>query len=1196
MPKAAINDVASFFKDDKAGNHAAAATVLSTLCADAANAPNILQCGGAQGLLQASNSTDDPVAKVRAQAALGQLAPALFGDKVDLMVDSPLLAVRAFWCPEACEFLSPRMKQKYPELYAMPNNFFFELFHLCAWLTLKRHDAGDISKSSGSAGGVAGGAAYKMAMKVAIESIREVIETFENEPAAARFFSSIFCDVSLRSKSSIEAFEGFVIMDLTDIGHLGVEVLNRVDGMRLATNALTSLYRRYLSVESPLQWKDLFKDATKTAYCLKYMFRESLPRTKQKFTEHLDKNLEGKPKQLFTELVEGAFGLYKGLVDQETLATTDFLTNAQALVDVVIDGTKHADERVKLLGEIAARYMKTYIEHDPPKLPLTPHHTQVVAMLIFSQFFEQRERCLREFDQRSVILQMATGEGKSIVIAMMAIYTVVRLKKRVHVLENNDGLLQRDFKTYEPFYKQFGLTCAKSIDATSDICYCLKKHNNTFFNEQMVNGGLDLSETVLIVDEVDDLVVNEKPSLLYNKADVELSPQYHACYAALSKGETKPITAEKMIWEDCKRIKQTADAKKDGTDYVLEKLEDGNKCWLMLEKLEDGTGRLPKVPLTDDWLVYKNFADFGIEPTKDTFRNCLCTPFMYNKYCCIFGLTGSVGGEAERAYIRRTYNAVPYEVPQFLYTCDNTDKEPAKNLGVEIVPNSLEMVQRVALIAKQYYQKVPVLIITRGSENDELRKIYAALNKLIPDDPNEVMPKPSKWGPRAKRIPGIQRLQERNDQGELIIDECETTVERATKRCYTDSRQPYFRVTVTDWFGGRGHDFDCMDERANAAGGMLVIATSIPDAREWIQWKGRTARQDRPGQYLVVLSEKEEPFRSVPGLGEQLKPLSPDGKIEALLTRKDEAIRESLASFEAQQARGAWLNEVCQKYYREKPREPSASWPSKEQRLSDTRLREMLKVPFASGEKIREAAKDRLGLTLEGPPAEWGWAAEDQFGIEAKRKSMAVIFLIDRTYLKFLQKVVDATLRVYDRYLEEDDLVGYYGLGDEWIFEMDRKGDRPEELREKIAGSVEKRGDPNVYSSIDKMVDVLVGVDEAQYSKWLVVLTDTADFECSNAKNIFDKEAPARAEAAADELIGKMHSTKGLNLVIIDAHELGNFNKKHHMWPTWQRLSQRMTNEVGDGNTGLNIEAAEESQIDEAFDKVAGAMTGGAAG
>ena len=93
---------------------------------------------------------------------------------------------------------------------------------------------------------------------------------------------------------------------------------------------------------------------------------------------------------------------------------------------MVLDGVAHGDARVKLLGEIVARYMQTYIDASPPKLPLTPHHTQIVAMLIFSQFYEQREWC-SEHGLRAAILQMKTGEGKSIVIAMMAIYTVKHL-------------------------------------------------------------------------------------------------------------------------------------------------------------------------------------------------------------------------------------------------------------------------------------------------------------------------------------------------------------------------------------------------------------------------------------------------------------------------------------------------------------------------------------------------------------------------------------------------------------------------------------------------------------------------------------------------------------------------------------------------------------------------------------------------
>ena len=69
----------------------------------------------------------------------------------------------------------------------------------------------------------------------------------------------------------------------------------------------------------------------------------------------------------------------------------------------------------------------------------------------------------------------------------------------------------------------------------------------------------------------------------------------------------------------------------------------------------------------------------------------------------------------------------------------------------------------------------------------------------------------------------------------------------------------------------------------------------------------------------------------------------------------------------------------------------------------------------------------------------------------------------------------------------------------------------------------------------------------------------------------------------------------GLNLVIIDASGIANFDVKHSLWPTWHKLSQKLTDEVGDANTGLNIEATNVNEIDEAFEKVAGAMAGGGA-
>ena len=111
-------------------------------------------------------------------------------------------------------------------------------------------------------------------------------------------------------------------------------------------------------------------------------------------------------------------------------------------------------------------------------------------------------------------------------------------------------------------------------------------------------------------------------------------------------------------------------------------------------------------------------------------------------------------------------------------------------------------------------------------------------------------------------------------------------------------------------------------------------------------------------------------------------------------------------------------------------------------------------------------------------------------------------------------------LKLYDKYLEPDDLVGYYGLGDGWIFDVQPKGADAAGLREQIVGSVEKAGDPHVYSSIETCVGCLATQVDAQYSKWLVVLTDTVDFECVNERNQFDKESPARAEAAVRYVLG----------------------------------------------------------------------------
>ena len=47
------------------------------------------------------------------------------------------------------------------------------------------------------------------------------------------------------------------------------------------------------------------------------------------------------------------------------------------------------------------------------------------------------------------------------------------------------------------------------------------------------------------------------------------------------------------------------------------------------------------------WLSYLNYTLHGAEPVAESPFATVCTPYVFNKYRCIFGLSGSVGGQAE---------------------------------------------------------------------------------------------------------------------------------------------------------------------------------------------------------------------------------------------------------------------------------------------------------------------------------------------------------------------------------------------------------------------------------------------------------------------------------------------------------------------------------------------------------------------
>lgn len=233
---------------------------------------------------------------------------------------------------------------------------------------------------------------------------------------------------------------------------------------------------------------------------------------------------------------------------------------------------------------------------------------------------------------------------------------------QVHVLENNEGLLDRDFKQNEPFYSRFDIKSSFGPDGLADpdakIVYCLKKHVNKHFLRKMVEGHLDgeLKQIVLIVDEVDDLIVNERPNSHYVKEDVEQTPDLKICYERLKHGWTEQVEADPPenvdlnLWtRACSIVRFCEERIEEGVHY-RKVMNDGGDEVIML----DERGHVPKVPLAAPWLQYINFKLCGRDPQAQTRYACVCTPYIFNKYAGIFGLTGSVGGKEELKYLTKT--------------------------------------------------------------------------------------------------------------------------------------------------------------------------------------------------------------------------------------------------------------------------------------------------------------------------------------------------------------------------------------------------------------------------------------------------------------------------------------------------------------------------------------------------------------
>ena len=376
----------------------------------------------------------------------------------------------------------------------------------------------------------------------------EVLDQFERNADQRHFLLSIFIKLEQRVEQQPDDFAGLPLPLLSEVAQNGVATISSVsgDGMALCEQAMTTLLQGYVTSELPSKWSLLFKEATNVGFMVKYMFREDLGLSHDLFEAvAADKLLYRKAphgaeaQALVRQLVTATLQAYGdvGMFDPTKLAQIDFLNQPELLVDLVAaskeEPARQGKPDLQLLSDVTAHWMRTMIERKYP--PLTPHHTQALVVMMMSRFFAEhlapdraapssapstggsgllsRSSILKPkpgLALKAFIAQMGTGEGKSIVIAMLAVFMAKLHGLKVHVLENNEGLLERDYAQNLAFFERCGVTCGKDTgnaaalsDPAVQVCYCLKKGIGKMFLRRMLDGSLELGRSVLIVDEVD---------------------------------------------------------------------------------------------------------------------------------------------------------------------------------------------------------------------------------------------------------------------------------------------------------------------------------------------------------------------------------------------------------------------------------------------------------------------------------------------------------------------------------------------------------------------------------------------------------------------------------------------------------------------------------------------------------------------
>ena len=336
-----------------------------------------------------------------------------------------------------------------------------------------------------------------------------------------------------------------------------------------------------------------------------------------------------------------------------------------------------------------------------------PHSTQLLTVLALTSPIADKKGC---------IAQVNTGEGKSIINTLLALYVAAE-GKCVDIITSEESLSIRDQAKFKNFFNSFGIKSSHICDReltkehfSGQIIY----GTNTDFEFSLLREQTSFDETrrhfeenkkprpceVVLVDEVDNLFVDKasNSAMIAISSNKNLSPLFSYLFHFIKNYEVQSQVPP--IFQICKVIRETT-SEESPLGKILSSISDDeieiyikNACVAIWEKIENSdyiiktkdekdlngikstvrevvimdkdTGSLSEGCEWEEGLheFIQIKHNISIKESTISFAS-LCHPIFFEKYAQVYGLSGTLGSEIEQKEVEEIYQVSTIKVPPY---------------------------------------------------------------------------------------------------------------------------------------------------------------------------------------------------------------------------------------------------------------------------------------------------------------------------------------------------------------------------------------------------------------------------------------------------------------------------------------------------------------------------------------------------